>query len=605
MLSRKLTCIALFCSPVFGFSQSHKESSILKLEPLGTLNLRTIPELGVAIKTQEIAQPIFKRIDAEKTKIKNTPGQNRKFAKKAGLDPVVGYEFAAQSPSGTPLDNNIAISNSGKILSAVNTTIRVYDSSGAILYGRTLSAIANALGTLNRTFDPHVLYDPEEDRFILVFLNGSDHTNTNLIVGFSASNDPAGAWNFYKIPGNTQAEEWWSDYPFIGLSKNELFISVLLWRDGDTGWETDAVDENIWQINKHKGYKGDSLDMVQYHGLTVSGRPLWNIRPVSMGDQLYGPDFYLISNRSKDLQNDSIFIIHISGEINDPNRRLTIDIAKTNQPYGLQPNVTQLGGRRLRTNYCDIHEAYRLAHHIYFVGNSIDFQTGRPGIAVGRIDELGQVPVVNLTVFGVDSLDLCYPSIAYAGAAWPDQSAVVLCLHNSKNAYPGSSVFLMDRDFQPSNLLQLKEGEGAMDILASDSLERWGDYTGAHRRYSHPGEVWVAGSFGRSNGTSQTWVAQILNTDPALGLDIAQKNFDYSLFPNPGTTAKLRFTLEQAGDLRILIRDMQGKVILDRNTLVSAGEQELTLAQDLKSAVYLVEVYQGSQLLVSDKFVAP
>lgn len=605
MLSRNLSSIALLLFPLIGWSQSHKESGVLKLEPLGTLNLSEVPEFGVSIKTQEIAQPIFKRIDSEKSSNQSTPSIKQNFAKKAGLDPVVGFAFAAQSPSGTPLDNNIAVSNSGKILSAVNTTIRVYDSLGTILYGRSLSAIANALGTLNRTFDPHVLYDPEEDRFILVFLNGSDHTNTNVIVGFSATNDPAGTWNFYKIPGNTESEEWWSDYPFIGLSKNELFISVLLWKDGDTGWETDAVDENIWQINKHKGYSGDSLDMVQYHGLTVSGRPLWNIRPVSMGDKLYGPDFYLISNRPKDAQNDSIFIIHISGEIGDPNRKLTIDIARTNQPYGLQPNVTQLGGRRLRTNYCDIHEAYRLAHHIYFVGNSIDFQTGRPGIAVGRIDELGQAPTASLTVLGVDSLDLCYPSIAYAGAAWPDQSAVVLCLHNSENAFPGSSVFLMDRDFQPSNLVQLKEGEGAMNILASDSLERWGDYTGAQRRYSNPGEVWVAGSFGKSNATSQTWLAQILNTDPALGLNTAQNPFSYSLFPNPGSTAKIRFSLERASELRIVIRDMQGKVILDQKSAVSAGEQELTLMQDLKSAVYLVEVYQGSQLLVSDKFVAP
>ncbi|TNE79962.1 MAG: T9SS type A sorting domain-containing protein [Bacteroidetes bacterium] len=605
MLRKNLTCIALVICPLVGFSQSHKESGIIKLEPLGTLNLSDVPEFGVSIKTQEIAQPIFKRIDGEKQQPTVTTKPNQKFAKKAGPDPVIGFAFSAQSPSGTPLDNNIAISNSGKILSAVNTTIRVYDSLGTIVYGRSLAAIANQLGTLNRTFDPHVLYDPEEDRFILVFLNGSDHTNTNVIVGFSASNDPAGTWNFYKIPGNTESEEWWSDYPFIGLSKNELFISVLLWKDGDTGWDTDAVDENIWQINKHKGYAGDSLETVQYHGLTVSGKPLWNIRPVNMGDKLYGPDFYLLSNRPKDQQNDSIFIIHISGEIGDPNRTLSIDIAKANQPYGLQPNVTQLGGRRLRTNYCDIHEAYRLADKIYFVGNSIDFQTGRPGIAVGRIDELGQSPSVNLTVFGVDSIDLCYPSIAYAGAGWPDQSAAVLCLHNSENAYPGSSVFLMDRDFQASNLVRLYEGEGAMNILSGDSLERWGDYTGAQRRFSNPGEVWVAGSFGRSNATSQTWIAQILNTDPQLGLAPQTKSFEYSLFPNPGSTAKLRFKLEAAQELNFIVRDMQGKTVLQKKAFLTAGEQELTLLQDLQSAVYTVEVYSGAQLLLSDKFVSP
>lgn len=600
------TLFSVFLSALFflnnASAQEYSGKVHPKLKALGTVNLSSLPEVSVGLKTKEIAQPVFKRIDSLK------PGSNPIIPKggisfkKTTIDPVTGYGFTAQSPSGTPLDNNLAISNNGKILSAVNTTIRVYDSTGTILYGRSLAAIANSLGTLNRTFDPHVLYDPEEDKFILVFLNGSDHTNTNVIVGFSQSNDPAGNWNFYKIAGNTTQEEWWSDYPFIGLSKNELFISVLLWKDGDSGWDTDAVDENIWQIGKKEGYAGDSLETVQYHGLSVSGRPLWNIRPVSMGDQLYGPDFYLITNRPKDLNNDSLFLIHVSGEIADPNRKLTIETIKSSQAYGLQPNVTQLGGRRLRTNYCDIHEAYRLHNSIYFTGNSINTSSQRPGVYIGRISDLNTNPKADGFVFGVDSLDLNYPSIAYAGAGWPDQSAMVLCLHNSENAYPGSSAFMVGRDFSPSALIRLKEGLGPMNILAGDSLERWGDYTGAQRRFSNPGEVWVAGSFGLSNNTSQTWIAQLFNEDPQLSV-APQQELQAKIYPNPGQSFTLEFELKKTANIRLRIVDASGKEKLNSYQELNAGQQQLQVNLEGSSGIYFLEVWDESYRLIRKKLI--
>ncbi len=597
-LFASLILLLLSAGDLFSQTYSTERSRFPKL---GEVRLLDLPDAGLGIHTLEAFNNPIHRLDAIKPPYQPVPGGRQLNKKPAAPLPQVEFGFAAQTPSGTPLDNNIAVGKNGLILSAVNTTIRITDSSGAILFTRTLSSIANALGTLDRTFDPHALYDPETDRYILVFLNGSDHTDTRVIVGFSEGNDPRQNWNFYALPGNTTSNDWWSDYPFIGMSKDELFISVLLWEDGESGWDTDASDENIWQINKLDGYQGeDSLDVRQYHELEFAGRQLWNTRPMGQSDKLYGPDFYFLGNRPKDQQNDTFFLIHISGTLDDPNTALTLTPVRSDIAYGLQPNVTQKGGRRLRTNYCDIQNGYRFEHNLYFCSNTIDPSSGRPGIYVGKVVDLENNPRVEGQLFGIDSLDLNYPSMAYCGGGWPDESAMVMCLHNSQNSYPGTSVFAVGRDFSPSDLLRLKEGEGPMNILFSDSLERWGDYTGIQRDYGMEGRVWLAGSFGRSNQLSQTWIAAVRNTDQQLGVEPGPQN-DSRVYPNPGSRFTVEFSLAENARVQVLLTDMQGREVLNRYEYLSAGMQRVELQTAMSEGQYVLIIRGEDQRLILRK----
>lgn len=589
----------------FAQAQTQVSGNDFRFPKKGRIVLSALPEQDVEIQTLEIHQPHFKQLDAIKRPYPFSPSEKLN-KKKATPDPVAVHGFAAQGPTGTPLDNNMAISRGGFIISAVNTTIRVLDSAGTNLFSRSLAGIANELGSLTRTFDPHALYDPEEDRFILMFLNGSDHTNTEIIIGFSETNDPRQGWNFYSVPGNTTTNEWWSDYPFMGISKKELFVSVLLWKDGETGWDTDAVNENLWQIDKASGYAGDSLLVKQYHSVQHGGKQLWNSRPMGGGDRLYESDFYFLGNRPKDQSNDTIFLMRISGTVKEGNAQLQLTALRANQAYGLQPNVTQLGGRRLRTNYCDIQNGYHFEDRLYFCANTRHPQTGRPAIYVGRVVDLNGTPKVEGQIFGVDSLDLNYPSMAYSGGGWPDESAMVMCLHNSQNSFPGTSVFAMGRDYTPSDLVRLKAGEGAMDILAGDSLERWGDYTGIQRDYAHTGRVWLAGSYGREQGTSQTWMACVSNQDPMLGV-APEELPETRVYPNPGSYFYLEFPLTESGEVRVQLYAADGKMLFDRPQSLMAGKQRIRINPGTAVGVYklVVRDAQGGILLHESIVVEP
>ncbi|MDX5321709.1 MAG: T9SS type A sorting domain-containing protein, partial [Bacteroidota bacterium] len=408
----------------------------------------------------------------------------------------------------------------------------------------------------------------------------------------------------YSFPGNVSSNEWWSDYPFIGLTDSSLMLSVLLWKDGDTGWETDAVDENIWQFNLEDGFAGINVRNRMYSGLSYGGKQIWNTRPVHASPDVYGPDLLLIGNRPKDIQNDTFFLIRVSGSWDGNGGQPDVMPLRSNTAYGLQPNVTQLGGRRLRTNYCDIQNAYFFNGNAYFCSNTIDFNTGRPAVYVGKIEDvLGDFPTVTGKIYGVDSLDLNYPSIAYAGAGWPDESSIIMCLHNSPNTYPGTSVFYQDRHGDFSDLLRLKEGEGMMNVLLSDSLERWGDYTGIQTDYSTPGSVWIAGSFGLKSGGSQTWIARVSNSDPTLSV-MEAAGFSPQLYPNPAQIFTLEFEVNKSQKIMVELFDVGGKRVLHQSQDLLAGRQKLTLDPGLVSGVYFLKVMdENGEVIVSEKLI--
>ena len=175
---------------------------------------------------------------------------------------------------------------------------------------------------------------------------------------------------------------------------------------------------------------------------------------------------------------------------------------------------------------------------------------------------------------------------------------MVMCLHNSVNTFPGTSVFAMGREFEPSNLVRLKEGEGAMDILAGDSLERWGDYTGIQRDYAHTGRVWLAGSFGRQQGTSQTWIACVSNQDPMLGTAVPEKPAT-KVYPNPGSYFFMEFDLPQNGEVRVQLFASDGKKIIDAPQHLMAGQQRIRINPGAAVGLYrlVVRDSQGGILL--------
>ena len=169
---------------------------------------------------------------AEKMEVYNYPANyktNQNASAAAAVLPTlsIGQSFVA-NPWGlsTPNDNDMAISNSGHLISVINTNILVRNTVTNVNSPvKSLAVFTTPINALHQEFDPKVIYDPVKDRFVLVCLVGFVDTTSKIIVGFSQTNDPAGNWNLYALPGNPLNNNLWSDYPMIAMTDKELFLT--------------------------------------------------------------------------------------------------------------------------------------------------------------------------------------------------------------------------------------------------------------------------------------------------------------------------------------------------------------------------------------------
>src|SRR6185436_1112728 len=171
---------------------------------------------------------------------------------------------------------------------------------------------------------PKAIYDPVADRFILVFLNGSTTTTSRIVICFSASNNPTGTWYFYTLNGNPNNDTTWSDYPAVSLTDSELFITVNSIIPNQP-WQTGFAQTLAWQIDKQAGYNGDStMTSELWTNIKYNGTMIRYLCPVNGGSKPYGPHMYFLSNRNFGIQNDSIWLIEITGSKNDTNTKVTV-----------------------------------------------------------------------------------------------------------------------------------------------------------------------------------------------------------------------------------------------------------------------------------------
>src|ERR1043166_7761737 len=283
-----------------------------------------------------------------------------------------GMDFMANGfDVSTPNDNDMAVSDSGFLVSVVNTRIFFRDvNTDSVYYTRTLAGFASPLNITAFKFDPKVMYDPSADRFVLVMLAGSTHTASKVIIGFSQSSDPTDQWNLYSLPGNPLNNNLWTDYPMIAMTKNELFLTVNLLYN-DSTWQKGFVETLIWQIDKRRGYAGTSMSSNLHSNIKLNGRAIRNLCPVKGGSRLYGPQMHFISNRNLDLSNDTVFLVTVPDTIGSPSSSVTVKVLRSPQAYYFPADGHQsLATQSLATNDCRNLGAFIENDKIQYVHNS-------------------------------------------------------------------------------------------------------------------------------------------------------------------------------------------------------------------------------------------
>ncbi|MGB1317870.1 MAG: hypothetical protein ACPG5W_06675, partial [Flavobacteriales bacterium] len=430
----------------------------------------------------------------------------------AGPAPTLGNNFEGNNFQGVPNDNDMAISNDSMIMSVTNSRIHFYNAATEEqLLTRSLATFSNQLGISGSKFDPKVIYDPGSDRFILIFLNGFTYQTSSVIVGFSQTNDPTGDWNFYALPGNPIDNETWADYPVVGISDKDLYIGINTFTNGSSN-NSGFTESCLWQVGLKQGYLGWDLISNYYSDILPQNKPIFNITPIQHADQSDAENMYLLSNRNTDAQNDSIFLLEVTGRATDTTAQLVVRTLQADQPYILPVPAKQQSNQWFDTNDSRILGGYFRNNQINFVQSCTDPSTGTSAIYHGIIDDVSGASNITSRIYSEPDLFYGYPNISWSGLNENDEQSIISFNHCSPTVFAGFSALHVNSSLEASNRIEIKSGLSLVNVLA-DTLERWGDYSGSQRLYDEPGTVWAAGSFGDVGNGHGTWLALIRSPD--------------------------------------------------------------------------------------------
>lgn len=519
------------------------------------------------------------------------------------------FGFDGTSGGGTPNDNHIAVSNGGFVISVMNTVIRVTNDTGKLLRAWSLENFTNPpnkkvdpFPALTRVYDPRVLYDPDRDRFIVLFMHGTTDKTSFIVVGFSQSNDPTKPWNVYKIPGKPTPDLIWSDYPIVAHNSHDLFFTVNL-IGNDATWEEGFTEAIIWQLNKDDGFKGDSLHKDFYSNIKYKGTSLRSICAIQNNPWPRGTDNYFISVKPIDEVNDTAFLLHINNTQKSQQAQLSMKVLVSPMKYGFPPSALQPDtSYKLRTNDARVLSAIRMGNSIQYLQNSINFNTLQAHLTHNTIYNIDGNPKIEAGMITDDSLDFGYPAISAASFDENDPSVVITMVYSSPWHYPGTAVIYRNRYGEYSSISKIKKGSSLIYYgFIPKGEQRWGDYEGIQAKYNEPGVFYVVGSYGR-NQNMHAWVAKVTLSDNAIGTPVA----DVRVFPVPANQSLyLEIKVNNPGIYQVDLVDMSGKVIKgDQEMAFSEGIQLVRIDPiNLGAGNYILRVKQGGKVIYKSKVI--
>jgi len=491
----------------------------------------------------------YNKMEKKKT-IKQYYGEDLQLGKVYFDSPQVIKKFSGnQALSFTPTDNSIAASDGNIIISCINSSMFVFDTTGKKLFEKNFAAFINdPTLTGHYYYDPRIMYDHVAQRFVIAILYGDKPTNSNLIILTSLSANDYNNWHIYKYniannwPGN------WLDYPSLAINSHEIFISGNLF-DANNNF----VSSVVFQVGKPSAYSGQTLQ-INLHG-ALSGSP-FNLVPVyHPASHTYDSYMYFVSNIPAG--GDKLYIYKIKTP-NDNSDVLsnTIIVDRYNPPLdALQKNST----RKLDQGRCRIRDAFwqNGIIHAIFVSKDIN-NFGK--LYYIRFDAGNNV--AQWQTFGLGSVDYAYPAVCPFTNDSLNQTSLISFLASGQDRYPECRAVICDNDFIFSSSTLIRKGDNSVNTTAAQNgVDRWGDYTG-NIFVNAPGNphAWMAAAFGNSSQTWNTYIAKIGRLNDTAQTVIPQNKMN--IYPNPMMDlATIEFEAGESNIYSLDIITMEGKRI--------------------------------------------
>ncbi|HKQ47634.1 MAG TPA: immunoglobulin domain-containing protein [Phycisphaerae bacterium] len=180
------------------------------------------------------------------------------------------------------------------VVSVVNCSIEWYTKDGSLensqRLGRNSSTAAGSffapVAPVNNTFDPKVIYDQYDGRFVVVSLErqdfgaGNPSNTSRILVAVSDDSDPNGTWRVSAINSkiNISGSDCWADYPGFAVDDNAVYITNNMFSFGNNAFG----GARLWIINKTPFYSGGAIAFTVHDPPGASGQQATTMQPAHM-----------------------------------------------------------------------------------------------------------------------------------------------------------------------------------------------------------------------------------------------------------------------------------------------------------------------------------
>ncbi len=150
------------------------------------------------------------------------------------------------------------------VVVTVNSDIAFFSKTGTKLFqqGMGPDGFFSGVSTTDFVFDPKTFYDPGAKRFFVICPELDDAGKTSgMLVAVSATSDPRGAWNKFRIDTKItdNSADFWLDYPGFGFNKDRIVFCGNMF-----GFESGTAGTLIVSLNKANLIAGNTADGQQY-----------------------------------------------------------------------------------------------------------------------------------------------------------------------------------------------------------------------------------------------------------------------------------------------------------------------------------------------------
>jgi hypothetical protein len=356
------------------------------------------------------------------------------------------------------------------LMITLNSQVRIQSKTGLTISTTNLSAFWSSF-SLYSPYDPRVIYDPFQDRYITIAVDAfPGHTNASLLIGVSQTNDPTGTWNLYRILAGSN---YWFDYPRIGFNNKWIVVHV-----GAFPITSGTNTSFIFCFDKSNLYGGGAGNYTLLQNVSGGNQPT----PAMTYDNNIS-SMFLVEDWTPNLNgNGYLRLYKISGSIGS---EVLTTIGYPSAPYPW--SINSVYGPQLSTTIKLSTNDTRISGVVFKNGNlwcthSISLPAGtsptRTAVQWWKIDTVGTVLQVGRIDDNSGINFFAQPTIAV------NSNGDVLIGHSkfSPNIYASGS-YSYRPTYETTNTFEtdyiLKGGLAVYERFPSYGLCRWGDYTSA------------------------------------------------------------------------------------------------------------------------------